>query len=220
MDKVVTSEQAIESIKDGDTIMIGGFGGNGSPHSLIDALVKKNVKDLILICNDAGTPDFGVAKLFANKQVKKLYTSIVGPNPDAVNRLAEGEFECVLIPQGSIAEMIRAGGYGLGGILTKTGLGTLIEEGKQKVIIKGEEYLLEEALKADFALIYASKGDCAGNAKYYGSAHAQSPSMAAAAKHTILEVGELLEIGELSPEEIHTQQVLIDAVVVKGGQNG
>lgn len=216
MDKVISAEQAVEQIKDGATIMVGGFGGNGSPHTLIDALIKKNVKDLTLICNDAGTLNYGVGKLFANKQIKKLYASIVGPNPEAVNMLAKGEFECVLIPQGSLAEMIRAGGYGLGGILTKTGLGTLIEEGKQKILINGEEYLLEEALKADFALIFASKGDRAGNAKYYGSAHAHSPNMAAAAKHTILEVGELLEIGELRPEEIHTQQVLVDAVVLKG----
>ena len=216
MDKVVSVEEAIKNIKDGDTIMIGGFGGNGSPHIVIDALIKKNVKNLTLICNDAGTLNFGAGKLFANKQIKKLYASIVGPNPEAVNMLASGEFECVLIPQGSLAEMIRAGGYGLGGILTKTGLGTLVEEGKQKVTIKGQEYLVEEALTADFALIYASKGDRAGNAKYFGSAHAHTPSMAAAAKYTILEIGELLEVGELRPEEIHTQQVLVDAVVVKG----
>lgn len=218
MDKVISVEQAIEQIKDGDTIMVGGFGGNGSPHTLIDALIKKNVKDLTLICNDAGTLNYGVGKLFANKQIKKLYASIVGPNPEAVNMLAKGEFECVLIPQGSLAEMIRAGGYGLGGILTKTGLGTLVEEGKQKIVINGEEYLVEEPLKADFALIYASKGDRAGNAKYHGSAHAHSPSMAAAAKYTILEVGELLEVGGLRPDEVQTQQVLVDAVVLKGVQ--
>lgn len=216
MNKVVSVEQAIEQIKDGDTIMVGGFGGNGSPHTLIDALVKKNIKNLTLICNDAGTPNYGVGKLFANKQISKLYASIVGPNPEAAGMLARGEFECILIPQGSLAEMIRAGGYGLGGIITKTGLGTLVEEGKQKITIDGEEYLIEKALKADFALIYASKADRAGNAKYLGSAHAHSPSMAAAAKYTILEVGELLEIGDLAPEEIHTQQVLVDAIVLKG----
>lgn len=218
MDKVQSVEKAIENIKDGATIMVGGFGGNGSPHTVIEALVDKGVKDLTLICNDAGTINYGVGRLFANKQVKKLIASIIGPNPDAMKMLAEGEFEAVLVPQGSLAEMIRAGGYGLGGILTKTGLGTLIAEGKQVMTIKGEDYLVEEALKADVALVYASQVDRAGNAKYFGSAHAHSPSMAAAADYVIMEAGELVEVGDLRPEDIQTQQVLVDAVVLKGGQ--
>ena len=147
-----------------------------------------------------------------------MYVSILSPNPQAQEQLAAGELEVCLIPQGSLAEMIRAGGYGLGGVLTRTGIGTQVEEGKQKVTVKGETYLLEEPLKADVALIYASKGDRAGNAVYHGSARAHSPSMAAAADYTILEVGELKEVGEIHPDEIHTQSVLVDAVVEKGGK--
>ncbi|MDF2609283.1 MAG: atoD [Lachnospiraceae bacterium] len=218
MDKVMSVEQAIEKIKDGDTIMIGGFGGHGSPHYVIDALVKKNVRDLTLICNDTGKPDFGAGRLFTNNQITKVIASIIGPNPESVKKYEEGLFELELVPQGSLAEKIRAGGYGLGAIITKTGLGTLVEEGKQKIIIKGEEYLVEEALKADFALIYASKADRSGNAVYYGSSHAHTPSMAAAAKYTILEVGELVEVGEISPNEIHTQSVLVNSIVVTGGK--
>ena len=218
MDKVVTAQEAVERIKDGSTIMIGGFGGHGSPHTVIDALVKKGAKNLTLICNDAGTPGFGAGALVANHQIKKMYVSILSPNPQAQEQLAAGELEVCLIPQGSLAEMIRAGGYGLGGVLTRTGIGTQVEEGKQKVTVKGETYLLEEPLKADVALIYASKGDRAGNAVYHGSARAHSPSMAAAADYTILEVGELKEVGEIHPDEIHTQSVLVGAVVEKGGK--
>ncbi|GAB6109457.1 CoA transferase subunit A [Fusibacter bizertensis] len=218
MNKVITVEQAIEKINDGATIMISGFGGNGAPHTLIEALVEKNVRDLTLICNDSGTLNFGAGRLFTNKQVKKVICSIIGPNPESVKQQAEGTLDVELYPQGSLAEMIRAAGYGLGGVLTKAGLGTLVEEGKQKVTVKGEEYLLETPLKAEFALIYASIGDVAGNCRYYGSAHAHAPSMAAAADYTILEVGELVELGEIEPQDIHTQQVLIDAVVVKGGK--
>jgi acetate CoA/acetoacetate CoA-transferase alpha subunit len=218
MDKVVSVEKAIEQIKDGDTIMIGGFGGFGAPHYVIEALVKKNVRNLTLICNDSGTPNYGAGRLFTNQQIKKVIASIIGPNPESGKQLDAGIIEVELVPQGSLAEKIRAGGYGLGGVITKTGLGTLVEEGKQKITIKGEEYLIEEALKADFALIYASKADRSGNAVYYGSSHAHSPSMAAAAKYTILEVGELVEVGELEPNEIVTQSVLVDSVVVTGGQ--
>ena len=216
MDKVMTVEQAILRIQDGATVMIGGFGGNGSPHTLIDALVKSNVKDLTIICNDAGEANYGVGKLITNQQVKKLRCTITGPNHEAVEMILKGEIDCELIPQGSFTEKIRAGGFGLGGVLTKTGLGTLVEEGKQKITVNGEEYLVEEPIKADFALIYASKGDRVGNAKYYGSSHTHTPSMAAAAEYTILEVGELFEVGGLSPDEVMTQQILVDAVVVKG----
>ena len=218
MDKVMSVEKALEPIKDGDTIMIGGFGGHGSPHYVIDALVKKNAQNLTLICNDSGKQNFGAGRLIANRQIKKVCSSIIGPNPESVQQHKEGFLEVELIPQGSLAEMIRAGGFGLGGILTKTGLGTLVAEGKQRVTIKGEEYLVEEALRADVALIFASKADRLGNAVYHGSSRAHTPSMAAAAKYTILEVAELVEVGEISPDEVDTQCVLVDAIVVKGGK--
>jgi len=217
MDKVMSVDKAIENIKDGATIMIGGFGGNGSPHYVIDALAKKGVKNLTLICNDAGQAGFGSGVFVRNGQVGKMYVSIIGPNPEAVKNYAEGKFELVLIPQGSLAEMIRAGGYGLGGVLTKTGLGTLIEEGKQKITVKGEEYLLEEALQADFALIFASRVDRSGNASFHGSARAHSPSMAFAAKYTIVEAEEIVEVGQIDPNHVNTPGVLIDAIVLSGG---
>lgn len=218
MDKVMSVEKAIEQIGDGSTIMIGGFGGHGSPHYVIEELVKKNTQNLTLICNDTGKPNFGAGRLIRTEQIKKVYASIIGPNPESCKQQAEGLIDVELIPQGSLAEMIRAGGYGLGGILTKTGLGTLVEEGKQKVVIKGEEYLVEEAIQADFALIFASKADRAGNAVYHGSSRAHSPSMAAAARYTILEVNQLVEVGEIAPDDVDTQSVLIDAIVVSGGK--
>jgi len=217
MEKVMSVKKAIGQIKDGDTIMIGGFGGHGSPHYLIEALVKKGVKNLTLICNDAGQAGFGAGALVRSEQIGKLYASIIGPNPEAVKQHAEGKFELVLVPQGSLAEKIRAGGYGLGGVLTKTGLGTLIEEGKQKVVVGDEEYLLEEPLKADVALIFASRVDRSGNAAYHGSSRAHTPSMAFAAKYTIVEAGELVEVGEIEPDHVDTPAVLIDAIVVSEG---
>lgn len=218
MSKVVTLEQALAPINDGMSIMIGGFGGHGSPHTLIEGLVEKGVKNLTLICNDTGKKNFGAGRLIANKQISKVRASIIGPNPESVQQHADGILDVELIPQGSLAEMIRAGAYGLGGIITKTGTGTLVEEGKQKITIKGEEYLVEEAIKADVAIIYASKADKAGNAVFHGSSFAHSPSMAGAAAYTILEVGKLVEVGEIGPDEIRVQSVLVDAIVVKGGK--
>ena len=218
MDKVMSVEKAIEQIKDGASIMIGGFGGYGAPHYVIEALIKKNVQNLTLICNDTAQPNFGAGRLIRTRQIKKVRASIIGPNPESVQQLLEGYIEVELIPQGSLAERIRAGGYGLGGVLTKTGLGTEMEEGKQKVVVNGEEYLIEEAIKADFALIFASKADRAGNAAYHGSSRAHSPSMAMAAKYTILQVDKLVEVGEIEPDHVNTQGVLVDAIVVTGGK--
>ncbi len=218
MDKVKTIEEAIANIHDGQTIMIGGFGGNGSPHSLIEALIAKGVKDLTIICNDAGNPNFGVGRFFKEKRVKKLYASFIGANPEACEDLANGEFEVVLIPQGTLAESIRAGGAGLGGILTKTGIGTLVSEGKQKINIKGEDYLVEEAIHADVALIYAAKVDRIGNVSYHGSSRAHSPSMAMAADYVVVEAKEIVEVGEINPDNVHTQSVFINSIVLKGEQ--
>ena len=218
MEKVMSVEKAIEKIKDGDTIMIGGFGGNGSPHYVIDALAKKGVKNLTLICNDAAQAGFGSGVLVRNGQISKMFVSIIGPNPEAVKMHSEGKFELNLIPQGSLAEMIRAGGYGLGGILTKTGLGTLVEEGKQKITIKGQEYLVEEALRADFALVFASRVDHSGNTAFYGSARAHSPSMAFAAKYTIVEAEEIVNVGDIDPNDVHLPCIIVDAIVKSGGK--
>lgn len=159
MNKHIAIEEAIGHIKDGMTIMVGGFLGVGSPHQIIEALVKKGVKDLTLIANDTCFLDYGVGKLIVNKQIKKVITSHIGTNKETGRQMQEGEIEVVLVPQGTLAERVRAGGAGLGGILTRTGVGTLVEEGKRKIEIDGKEYLLELPLRADVALIGGSKAD-------------------------------------------------------------
>ncbi len=218
MDKVMTVEEAVKPIKSGQRIMIGGFGGQGSPHKVIDGVIEQGVDNLTLICNDAGTPNYGAGRFFREKKVKKLYASFIGPNPEAGEMLHNNEVDIELIPQGTLAESIRAGGAGLGGILTRTGLGTLVQEGKELVVVNEIEYLLEPAIKADVALIYASKADRMGNVVYHGSSRAHSPSMATAAEYVIVEVDEIVEVGEIDPDNIHTQSIYIDAVVLKGEQ--
>ena len=169
-DKMQTADEAVAGIQDGATIMVGGFMACGTPEILIDALVRKNVKDLTIICNDAGVPGRGVGKLLSNGQIKKLIASHVGLNPEVAQRMntdvEEDKLECVLIPQGTLAERIRAGGAGLGGILTPTGVGTIVAEGKQVINVAGKDYLLEEPLKAEFALIRGSVTDKFGNTIY------------------------------------------------------
>ncbi|HZH92932.1 MAG TPA: 3-oxoacid CoA-transferase subunit A, partial [Tissierellaceae bacterium] len=163
MNKVITIDEAIDKIQDGMTIMVGGFLGCGNPHRLVDKLVEKGTKDLTLICNDSSFPDYGVGKLIVNKQIKKLIASHVGTNPETGRQMNEGEMEVVLVPQGTLAEQVRAGGSGLGGFLTPTGVGTVVEEGKQKIELDGVEYLLELPLKADVALIAGQTADKFGN---------------------------------------------------------
>lgn len=215
MDKVKTLKEALEPVKDGMTIMIGGFGGNGSPHQLIEGLIEKGVKDLTVICNDPGTPNFGNGRLIHEKREKKLIASFISSNKECQAQHRSGELEVELIPQGTFAEACRAGGAGLGGVLTKTGLGTLVEEGKQKVVVGGETYLLQEPLKADVALIYAKKADRMGNVIYHGSSRTHTPLMATAADYVIVEAAEIVEVGELDPDFIHTQAIFVDAVVQK-----
>ncbi len=204
MDKLISIKEAISKIKDGDTIMVGGFLANGTPERLIDAIVESGVKDLTLICNDTGFVDKGVGKMVVAKQFKKIIASHVGTNKETGRQMNSGETEVVLVPQGTLAEQVRAGGFGLGGVLTKTGLGTLVEEGKQKVMVDGEEYLLEKPLKADVAILYGSKVDKNGNISYKGSTLNFNNIMAASAKITIVEAEEVVETGELDPNQLST----------------
>lgn len=215
MDKVMSVQDAVKPIKSGQSIMIGGFGGLGSPHSVIDGVIATGATDLEIICNDGGTPNYGAGRFIAENRVKKLSASFIGPNPQVGEMFANNQIELELIPQGTLAESIRAGGSGLGGILTRTGLGTLVQEGKDTITIKGVEYLVEPAIKADVALIYASKADRMGNVVYHGSSRAHSPNMAMAADYVIVEVDEIVEIGDINPDDIHTQSIFIDAVVLK-----
>jgi acetate CoA/acetoacetate CoA-transferase alpha subunit len=213
MNKVVTMDQALEHIKDGMTVMIGGFLGVGNPHKIIDAMVEKGVKDLTLIANDTAFPDVGLGKLIVNKQVKKAIVSHIGTNPETGRQMNEGEIEVILVPQGTLIEQIRAGGAGLGGVLTPTGVGTVVEEGKQKLTIDGKEYLLEKPLKADVALIFGSIVDKKGNVFYKKATRNFNVFAATAAETVIVEAEKLVEVGEIQPETVMTAGIFVDYIV-------
>lgn len=218
MNKVMSLDEAVDQIKDGMTIMVGGFLGCGTPHKIIDALAEKGVKDLTLICNDSGFTDFGVGKLVVNKQIKKLIASHIGTNRETGNQMNSGEMEVVLVPQGTLAEQVRAGGSGLGGFLTPTGLGTVVEEGKDKIKIDGVEYLIELPLKADVALLQGETVDKFGNVEYFGATRNFNPLMAAAAKVTIVEAANIVEVGELDPNDVVTPGVFVNGIVDGGAK--
>ena len=214
--KIISVESVTDYVKDGMTIMIGGFLGVGNPLKLIDELVKKNVKNLTLIANDTAFPEIGIGKLIVNKQVKKVIASHIGTNKETGNQLTTGETEVILVPQGTLAEQIRAGGAGLGGILTPVGIGTVVEEGKRKIEVNGKEFLLELPLRADVALIFGHKVDKKGNVEYYASARNFNPLMATAADCVIVEAGEIVEVGEINPNHVGTPHIFVDYIVDGG----
>ena len=213
MSKFISIEEAVSKVKDGMTIMVGGFLANGTPNKIVDALAKSCVKNLTLICNDTAYPDKGVGQLIANKQVKKLFVSHIGTNPHTSEQMNSGELEIEFCPQGSLAERVRAGGCGLGGILTQTGMGTIVAEGKQIVNVDGKDYLLEKPLRADIALVGASLGDKAGNLVYRGTSQNFNPLMASAADLVIAEINELVEVGEIAAENVKTPSIMVDFIV-------
>jgi len=213
MEKLLHLSEAIAKIPSGATIMFGGFMANGSALTIIDALAETDVKDLTIICNDGGWIDKGVGKLIRNKQCKKLIASHIGLNKEAGHQMKEGELDVQLVPQGTLAEQIRAGGYGLGGILTRTGIGTLVEEGKQKIEVNGTTYLLETPLRADFAIIFGAVVDTFGNIVYHGSATNFNHVMASAADITMVEARAIVEIGALDPNAVTTPGVFINHIV-------
>lgn len=217
MNKQISIIEAIDKIKDGDVVMIGGFLGVGTPELLIDALVAKGTKNLTLICNDSGFVDKGVGKLVVSKQFSKIIASHVGTNKETGRQMMEGETEVVLVPQGTLVEQIRCAGYGLGGFLTATGLGTKVEEGKQKVIVGGKEFLLEEPLHADVALIFANTADKFGNLNYHGSTRNFNPIMASAAKITIVEALQIVDV--MDPDTVHCPGVFVN-YIVEGTNHG
>jgi len=220
INKIKTVKEAIADIHDGASIMVGGFMACGTPEILIDALVEKNVRNLTIICNDAGVPGRGVGKLLSNGQIKTLIASHVGLNPEVAQRMntnvVEDKLECILIPQGTLAERIRAGGAGLGGFLTPTGVGTIIAEGKQVVNIDGRDYLLEKPLRADFAFLRGSVTDKFGNTTYNGTTRSFNPMMATAADYVIVGACEVVEIGKIDPNNVVTSGIFVDAIV--GGE--
>jgi acetate CoA/acetoacetate CoA-transferase alpha subunit len=219
-DKIRTARQAVEPINDGAVIMVGGFMACGTPEIVIDALVELGPKNLTIIANDAGVPGRGVGKLISAGMVKKLIASHVGLNPEVAQRMntdvEEDKLECLLVPQGTLAERVRAKGCGLGGFLTPTGVGTIVAEGKQVINMGGRDYLLEEPLGADFALIRGNKVDKFGNVCFHGTTVNFNPLMAAAAECTIVGAVEIVDIGELDPNRINVSGILINTIV--GGE--
>ncbi len=213
MNKIKTIEQALDYIKDGMTIAVGGFLAVGTPDKLIDAVIAKGVKDITLICNDSGFPDRGVGKWVVNKNVKRVIVSHIGTNPETGRQMNEKELEVELVPQGTLAERVRAAGAGLGGILTPTGIGTVVEEGKQKLNVDGKEYLLELPLKADVALIKGSIVDKKGNIYYSKATRNFNPIMATSADVVIVEAEKLVEVGEIDPTDVMTPSIFVDVIV-------
>ncbi|MBO4581310.1 MAG: CoA transferase subunit A [Bacteroidales bacterium] len=213
MNKQITIEEAVAKIKDGMTIMVGGFLANGTPNKILDALSESNVKNLTVIANDAAFSNKGVGKLFVHKQVKNYIASHIGSNELIQEQMNNHEINVTLVPQGTLAERIRCGGCGLGGVLTKTGMGTIIAEGKEVVTVDGEDYLLEKPLRADVALIGATKGDTDGNLVYVGTSQNFNPLMAMAADMVIAGVDNLVNVGEIAPEQVHTPAILVDYIV-------
>lgn len=218
LSKVVTKEEALAKIHDGQTIMFGDWHGEFAADELIDGMLEKGVKDIGAIAVSAGMPDQGVGKLIVEKRVKSIITTHIGLNPVARDQMFAGELEVEFSPQGTWAERIRCGGAGLGGCLTPTGVGTEIEKGKQKLTINGKEYLLELPLRADIALVKATKADTAGNISFRMNSRATNSTIAYAADFVIAEVEDLVELGELSPEEIDVPAPIIDMVYVRTGE--
>lgn len=213
MVKVITPAEAAAMVADGSSVMFGGFMGCGSPHTTIEAMMHHGNKDMTLICNDGGLPDYGVGKLVVAKRFRKLIGTHVGLNPSVGEQMNAGTLEVELIPQGTFAERIRSAGAGLGGFYTPTGVGTPIEEGKETMTRNGKTYLLELPLFADVAMIRARKADTAGNLVYRGSARNFCPLMATAAKLVIAEVEEIVPVGSIDPDQVHTPAIFVDYLV-------
>lgn len=226
MAKFISVEEAVAKIPDGAVIMVGGFLGCGTPHSLIDALAKSGQRDLTLIGNDSGCPGgplgeshYGVAKLVHNHQVKKLIVGHIGSNREAIEQMHSGELEVSFVPQGSLSEMIRAAGAGLGGVLTQVGLGTIVEDYNHTagtIELDGKTYLIEKPLHADFALLSGYRVDKRGNIWYKGNARNYNPIMATAADTVIVEADHVVEIGDIEPENVMTSYVFVDYIVDGG----
>ena len=206
------ADEAIADIEDESTLMLGGFGLCGIPENCISALVKKGVTDLTCISNNAGVDDFGIGLLLKKKQVKKMIASYVGENAEFERQLLQGELEVELIPQGTLATRCMATGYGMPAIYTPAGVGTEVAEGKESRMFNGKEYLMEYAFEPDFALVKAWKGDTSGNLIYRDTARNFNPLMAMAGRITIVEVEELVEVGELDPNQIHTPGIYVHRI--------
>jgi 3-oxoacid CoA-transferase subunit A len=215
MNKVVSSaDEAIAELADGMTVMVGGFGLCGNPENLIRALHRKGAKDLTLVSNNCGTTDQGLGVLLQAKQIRKMVSSYVGENKEFERQFLSGELEVELVPQGTLAERIRAGAAGIGGFYTPTGVGTQVAEGKETRVIGGREYLLELPLRADFALVKAWKADKWGNLVFRKTARNFNAPMCGAAAVTVVEAEEIVEVGELDPDAVHVPSIYVQRLVL------
>lgn len=212
MNKRISLQDAVAKVKDGMTVMVGGFLGAGSPHAILNELALSGVKDLTLICNDTAFADVAHGKLITNKQVKKVIVSHIGTNPNTSEQMNSGELEIEFAPQGTLAERVRAAGAGLGGVLTTTGMGTVVAEGKEIVTVDGKDYLLEKPLRADIALLGATVSDEDGNLIFVGTTQNFNPLMATAADVVIVEAEKLVKTGEIAPEQVHTPAMFVDYI--------
>lgn len=211
--KTIALEKAVALIPDGASLMIGGFMGVGTPERLMDELVRQNKRDLTVIGNDTAIPGRGIGKLITAKAVRKAIVSHIGLNPETQQKMIAEELDVELVPQGTLIERIRAGGYGLGGILTPTGVGTLAEEGKRKMEVDGKQYLLEMPLCADFALVEAFLSDYFGNLVYALTARNFNPVIAMAARTIIVDAAHIVPVGMISPDHVITPAALVDFVI-------
>ena len=214
--KGIAVSEAVAMIPDGATLMIGGFMGVGTPEPMMDELVRQGKRNLTVIANDTATPGVGIGKLIGAKLVGKAIVSHIGLNPETQKQMIAGETQVELVPQGTLAERIRAGGYGLGGILTPTGVGTLAEEGKRKIEIDGKTFLLELPLRADFALLHAMVADYLGNLYYALTARNFNPVMAMAADTVIVNAENIVPVGVIPPDHVVTQAPLVDYFIMNG----
>ena len=211
---LTTAAEAVSAIRSGDTVMVGGFGLVGAPLTLIDALVEESdATDLTIVSNNIGEPGRGLGKLLRQGRIRRGISSYFTSNPEAVAAVNTGEIEATLVPQGTFAEAIRAGGAGIGGFFTPVGAGTQLAEGKEERVIGGLRHVLEDPIHADVALVYAARADTLGNLWYRRTARNFNPLMATAATITIAEVGEILELGELEPESVVTPHLYVDHLV-------
>lgn len=206
----ISPDAAAEKITDGAVLLIGGFMGVGSPHRLIDAIVSSNVRDLTVVANDTAMPGKGIGKLITSGQVSRVVASHIGLNPETQAKMIKGDIEVELVPQGTLVERIRAGGVGLGGVLTPTGIGTPVEDGKDIVEVDGKPFLLEKPIRGDFALLNAQQADYVGNLEYSLTAHNFNPIMALAADTVIAEPHHILPVGAIPPDAVKTPGILVD----------
>ncbi|MDR3438393.1 3-oxoacid CoA-transferase subunit A [Telmatospirillum sp.] len=220
MSKAINVSKAVELIPDGASVMIGGFMGVGSPHRLIAELVLQNRRDLTVIANDTARPGLGIGQLIDAKLVKRLIVTHIGTNPETQRQMIAREIDVELVPQGTLAERIRAGGFGLGGVLTPTGVGTVVADGKRIIEIDDQSFLLELPIKADFALIACWRADYSGNLDYALTARNFNPVMAPAGATVIAEPSEIVPIGVIPPDDVVTPHVLVDHIIEKGRSNG